>query len=82
MIDVPHGQLNVVADGPDDGRPVVLIHAGIEEPSNMSPGFASRSSLWPDQGTPLVVIPDVAHMIGMEVPEQLAKLITEFLLDV
>jgi pimeloyl-ACP methyl ester carboxylesterase len=29
-----------------------------------------------------VVIPDVAHMIGMEVPEQLAKLITEFLLDV
>jgi pimeloyl-ACP methyl ester carboxylesterase len=31
MIEVPHGQLNVVADGPDDGRPVVLNHAGIAD---------------------------------------------------
>jgi pimeloyl-ACP methyl ester carboxylesterase len=31
MIDVPNGQLNVVADGPEEGRPVVLIHAGIAD---------------------------------------------------
>ncbi len=89
LVTVPGGRFHVVDEGRRDHPPIVLLHAGIADlrawdekvPSLVDAGY--RVVRYDARGfgtsTTEDVVPNVAHMIGMEVPDELAALIVGFL---
>lgn len=66
FVEVPGGRLFVADDGA--GPPIVLVHAATAH--RLAEGCPSARA---------VVVPGVAHVVGVEVPDALAGMIADFL---